>query len=278
MPSMKTIKRRIGSVGTTKKIMRAMGMVAAAKLQKDKVRLRAASPFFDEAMKMIDELHSCENAMENQFFRPREVRNTAYIIITSDRGLCGSYNANLIKEALAHMNAGKNEKIVAIGLKGYDYFRRHGKNVLERYDVKTAFYEDAERIAGSVVSLYASGAIDEAYVAYTRFESALRHVPEVAKVLPVGTKAARRAGGMKYEPDVHAFLHHAIPIYFSAFLFAAVNESITCEQAARMISMESAVDNASEIIGKLTRAYNRRRQTAITQEISEIVSSANMLK
>ena len=283
MPSMKTIKRRMTSVGTTKKIIRAMGMVAATKLQKDRTRLLSARVFLDETKKMVDDLPRCERMTQHSLFTPREVQNTAYIVVTSDRGLCGSYNANLLQKTMAHMNEGRNEKVIAIGYKGYDYLKRHGKNILHRYVevLETAFYEDAERIAAYLLSQYASGEIDEAYVAYTRFESALSHIPSVEKILPLvspGAKETNQAGDMNYEQGVDSFIDHAVPLYLGAFLYAALNESVACEQAARMVSTDSATKNAENIIHKLTRAYNRRRQATITQEISEVVGSANMLK
>ena len=280
MPSMKTIKRRMTSVGTTQKIIRAMGMVAASKLQKDRPRLLSARLFLEEAKKIVEGLQRCEDAGENAFFTPRDVKNTAYVVITSDRGLCGSYNANLIEKALAHMNERKNEKVIAIGRKGYDVLKRHGKSVLYRYAemLETAFYGDAERVAAFLLSQYASGEIDEAYVAYTRFETALTHVPCVERVLPLEQKPAVQADGMKYEQSVHSFIDHAVPLYLSAFFYAALHESTACEQAARMVSTDSATKNAENIIQELTRVYNRRRQASITQEISEVVNSANMLK
>ena len=280
MPSMKTIKRRMTSVGTTKKIIRAMGMVAASKLQKDRARLLNARLFLEEAKKIAGDLQSCEEAMKNAFFKARSVKNTAYVVITSDRGLCGSYNANLMEKTLAHMDGCKKENVIAIGYKGYDYLKRHGKNILHRYvDVlETAFYEDAERIAGYLLSLYVSDEIDEVYVAYTRFESALTHIPSIDRILPLSPKPSIQVGGMKYEQDIHSFIDHAVSLYLSAFLYTALNESIACEQAARMVSADSATKNAANIINKLTRVYNRRRQASITQEISEVVNSANMLK
>jgi len=279
---MKTIKRRLKSVVSTKKIMMAMDLVAAAKLQKARTRLEASRPFTDEIKKLMAAFGHCEEAGEHIFFKPRRVRRTAYVVITSDRGLCGNHNLNLTEKVLSHINAGKNERIIAVGLKGHEYFHLRGKNILCTYpDIsETAFYEDAERIADFLASLYASGEVDEAYAAFTQFESALTHVPRVERILPVSLclETASKAGGTRYEPDVHPFIDHAIPMYLSAFVYAALNESSACEQAARMVSMKSAADNASEIIGKLTRVYNRRRQASITQEISEIVSSANMLK
>jgi len=286
MPSLKAIKRRINSVDTTKKIMKAMDMVAAAKLQKVKARLDAARSFAKEARHMLAAFDDASELMENVFFKPRTGNNIAYLVITSDRGLCGSHNANLIEKVRTHVRENKieNERIIAVGSKGYDYFTSRGKHILRAYpDVSdTVLYVDAIRVAGYVAGLYTSGEVDKVYMAYTKFESALTHSPQVTKIFPasvdVDPEAAAKPTNMAYDPDMHSFLDHAMPVFLNAFVYAALIESSACEQAARMMSMESAVNNASEIIGKLTRSYNRRRQSVITQEISEIVSSASIMK
>ena len=280
MPSMKSIKRRIKSVNATKKIMKAMNMVSASKLQKARIQLNAARPFLSEASRVIDNLKNCNERLESIFVKQRQVNNTAYVVITSDRGLCGSFNTNVAEKAHSHMKEGKNEHVIALGLKGRDYLRRRGKNVLRSYAgiSETAFYEDAVSIASILASLYTSGEVDEAYLAYTHFESTLTYVPRLVKILPLSIEreAVKKVDEMKYERDVNYFLDHAIPMYLSALIYAALAESLACEQAARMMSMDSAVKNASDIIDKLTRTYNRRRQAYITQEISEIVSGANI--
>ena len=281
MPSMKTVKRRLNSVTTTKKIMKAMHMVAASKLQRDKNRLEAARPFYDGAKEIVDYIRGMEDVSDNIFLKQREVKSILYLVITSDRGFCGSYNSNVLNAALSHMeNSGKNEKLILVGLKGNDFFRRKGKNIIRRYDdvIDTAFYEDAERVGRRLARLYARGDADEVYVAYTKFESILAHVPRIEKILPMGGGADGAGGAslMKYEPDLSSYLEQAVPVYLSAFVYAAMLESSACEQAARMVSMDAATDNASEIIEKLTLAYNRRRQASITQEISEIVGSSSI--
>lgn len=285
MPSMKTIKRRIASVTTTKKIMKAMNMVAASKLQKDKTRLMAARPFFDETQKLMHGLKGREDIADNVFFERRTVKNVVYLVITGDRGLCGSYNTNVTEKALSHLNAAEadsptNEKFIVVGLKGYEYFKRREKNVIHRFDdmLETAFYEDAERISRYLSALYTSGEADEVYVVFTQFESVLTHVPLIERILPIDhdLPVGQKAKAIKYDPDLSDYLDYAVPLYLSAYIYRALLESSACEQAARMISMDTAVTNASEIIDKLTRVYNRRRQAAITQEISELVGSASV--
>ena len=280
MPSRKDIKRRISSVSTTKQVMKAMDMVAGAKLQKVKVQLEAARPLAKETARIIDNIKNCDDALENIYVMPRKVKNTAYVVITGDRGLCGGYNTNISQSALAHMN-GKNEKIIAVGLQGLDFFKRRGKRIVSKYSglSETAFYENAHLISSLLMLLYKSHAVDEAFIAYTRFDSALSHTPQIAKVLPLGEQTTVFGySQMQYECGVDSFLEHALPIYLNAMIYAAIVESSTSEQAARMLNMDSAVSNASDIIENLTKMYNRKRQAVITQEIGEIVNAANALE
>jgi F-type H+-transporting ATPase subunit gamma len=276
---MKIIKRRIASVSNTKQIMKAMDLVATSKLQRIQIRLNAIRPLFDETKRVMGGVKDFEGKSTNIFLKSREVKNTAYIVITSDRGLCGGYNVNVSKAALSHMLTGKREKMITVGLKGWEYFNRRRKNILQRYVgvSETALFDDAERIGGLLSSLYKSGEIDEAYVAYTHFESMLSHVPRVEKILPVGGSPTT-GGIMQYEPDIDTYLEEAIPTYLSVFIHGAMVESNACEQASRMMSMDSAANNAAEIIEGLTLEYNRKRQSIITQEITEIVSGANALQ
>jgi len=280
MPSKKIIKRRIVSVSSTRQIMKAMDMVAASKLQKMKMRLVAARPLFEETNRIIDAFKNCEDTAENVFVKPREVKSTAYVVISSNRGLCGSYNISISLKALTHMNERKNEHVLAIGAKGSDFLRRRGKNILQLYKgmSENALYTDAEDIGKELIRLYESGKVDEVYVAYTHFDSVMTYTPCVIKVLPIGNgpPVSQSGGDMHYEPDAEAFLNHAVPSYLSSFIYGAMLESSSCEQASRMISMNAATKNASEIIDNLTLMYNRKRQADITQEINEIVSGASV--
>jgi F-type H+-transporting ATPase subunit gamma len=267
--------------------MKAMDLVAASKLQKAKARLDVVRPLYEDIRGIMDDIQTGEGTEGNVFVMKREVKNAAYVIITSDRGLCGGYNLNVSKEALAFMNAQNvPEKIVSIGIKGNDFFRRRGKNVIERIgcSTETAFYLDAEHIAGLLVKMYLTGEVDEVYVVYTHFETILAHVPTIFRLLPVGSGQSRGDGGNKapermvYDPDANTFMTYAVPMYMKLFLYGAMIESVVCEQASRMTSMDAATRNAEDIIEDLTLVYNRKRQGAITQEITEIVSGANALK
>ncbi len=282
MPSMKGIQQRISNVSTTRQIIRAMDMVASTKLHKARARLDGIRPLYGEVRQKAAELARCEEAADHVFAAPRTVKSTAYIVLTSNKGLCGSYNLRVVEKALEHMGRGGHEKIIAVGGKGYEAFRRLHKNILYRIpDTHEAqIYETAGRLGELAASLYRSGEADEVYVAYTYFESTLSHQPRLERLLPLpmGTDGTGAGGGMRYEPDAHAFIDHFIPLYLHTCLFAAASEAAACEHAARMINMDSAGKNATEVIDDLGRMYNRKRQAAITQELSEIVGGANILE
>ena len=280
MASIKAIKRRIASVNNTKHIMKAMDLVAASKLQKAKTKLDAIRPLYDNITLVMDGIKARMGSENVAFGVKREVKNIAYVVLTSDRGLCGGYNINVSKEALAfiHANQDKQEKIITVGTKGLEYFRRRGKNVVHKYSglTETTFYENAERIGNLIASMYTSGEVDEAYLVFTHFESILTHTPCKVKLLPISTESDGESsqGTMAYEPDIATFITYAVPMYLNMFIYGAMVESAVCENASRMTSMDAATRNASAIIDDLTLEYNRKRQGMITQEITEIVSGA----
>jgi len=297
MPSKKAIKQRVASVGTIKQIVKAMDMVAATKLQRTRARLEAARPLFDEVKGIMGALKTHEETVGNVFFQEPQGRRAAYAVITADRGLCGSYNMNVAAAALEHMESSRKETIIAIGLRGREYFGRRNKQILHCYqDVSdTMFYEDARKIGNTLIELYTDKQVDEVYVVYTHYASVLHHEPRLLRVLPV--EGAQRVSalptspaviarretikqsakfGIKFEPDFDTFLERAMPKYIGSILYGALLESGACEQAARMLSMEAATKNAETIIDDLTRTYNRKRQAEITQEIAEVVGGANI--
>jgi F-type H+-transporting ATPase subunit gamma len=221
---------------------------------------------------------------DHVFFRTPKGRRTAYIVITSNRGLCGSYNTNVSAAALRHMEAAeREEQILAVGARGRDYFQRHKKRVLHTYPkiAEAAFYEDAQALCQTALDLYTSGEADEVYLAFTHFESVLSHVPQVLRLLPVGN-GEEEAGPVRgnellgFEPAQDEVLDRAVPACISAVLYGALQESSSAEHAARMLSMDAAKKSAADIIEDLTRLYNRKRQAGITQEITEIIGGANV--
>jgi len=287
MASIKAIKKRITSVSNTKKIMKAMNLVAASKLQKAKSRLDDIRPMYGDIKKVMDNIKSgLSEDMVVPFADKREVNTIAYIVLTSDRGLCGGFNATVSKEAFAHVEAHKDkkEKIIAVGSKGWDYFRRRGKDIVHRYEAasEATVFTDAEILGSKIAEMYSSGEVDEVYIIYTHFESVLTHIPYIEKLLPLNITPGESSGGntvfMSHDPDISTFISHAVPMYLNITIFGAMIESAVCEQACRMTSMDSATRNATDIIDDLTLDYNRKRQGMITQEITEIVSGANALQ
>jgi len=281
MSSMKDIKQRIENVHSTGQIIKAMDMIASTKLHKARASLEGVRPIYNELRRNVDELACREEALTHPFFREREVRNSLYVVLTSDRGFAGGFNANITTAALEHMEQGKNEKLIVVGSKGDKFFTKRNKNIIRKItDVSDVhMYYGTENIAIMLENLFLSGEADEVFVAYTRFENVLSHIPCVEKILPVapGVSDISSGYGKKYEPDIHAYIDHIMPLYLHMYLFRAFSESHTSEQAARMVSMDVAGKNANEMIEKLSHMYNRRRQSAITQELSEIVGSVSIL-
>jgi len=286
---MKAIKKRITSVNNTKKIMKAMNLVSASKLQKAKTRLDHIRPLFDNLNVVMDTIKKgLDSDTELAFAQEREVKNIAYIVLSSDRGLCGGYNTNISKEALAfidanHSKTDKQEKILAIGTKGWEYFKRRGKNIVFRNPgpSEATSFADAEVLGNKIAQMYTSGEADEVYIVYTHFQTILAHVPYIVKLLPIRTETSVPASNpvqMTYDPDAKSFMEHAVPMYLNISIYGAMMESAVCELASRMTSMDSATRNATDIIDDLTLEYNRKRQGIITQEITEIVTGANALQ
>ena len=290
MATMKAIKKRISSVNNTKKIMKAMNLVATSNLQKAKTRLEHVRPLTEDLKGIMDNVKAgMETDDEIAFCEEREVKSIAYIILTSDRGLCGGFNANVSKESLAliESNSGKEESIIAVGKKGLEYFSRRGKNIVHKCPAPSLVTTsgDAEDLGQRATNMFLSGEVDEVYLVYTRFRTVLSHDPCIVRLLPFKAddvdKKADTAGFntlMSFDPDPATFMENAIPMYLNLTIFGAMVESAVCEYASRMTSMDSATRNATEIIENLTLEYNRVRQSKITQELIEIVTGANAVK
>jgi len=275
---MKAIKRRIASVRNTQQIMKAMNLVAASKVQKNKSKLEAVAPLIKSAKDFVANSVQHPDILENEFYQPRPVKNTAYVVISGERGLCGSFNANVLKMALGHMED-KNEHVIAVGAKSKEFMARRKKNVIADYVgvLESAPYGVATEIAEQLASMFAEQKVDEVYIVHTEFINLLSQNPQVTKLLPLETTSTVVEADRIYEPDIHTYLAKAIPIHLATFIYGAMVESSVCEQASRMTSMDAATRNAGELVDKLTLQYNRQRQSAITQEISEIVGGANVI-
>ncbi len=288
MASMRDIKRRIKSVNSTQQITKAMNLVAASKLQKAKLRQQQTKPYFTQTQKVIASVVNNSKGITHPFLTEREGKKIAIITLTSDRGLCGGYNSNISKETYSFIQEREDVSLITVGTKSRDYFKRRNVNILESFTAisENPHYEDAAKIGRIVLDLYTNGEIDEVHLAYTEFESTISHIPKITRILPVDTsefeadeeKEKSSHALMRYEPGEEEVLNFLIPQYVNTIIYGALVEAATCEQAARMVSMDSATDNADGMISSLNLVYNRARQGAITQEITEIVSGANALK
>lgn len=285
---MQEISRRIRGVRGTMQITRAMEMVSSVKLRRAKESLEESRPYYRTVLKNIQSVLTTVRGVKHPLLEEREVKNTLYIVLTSDRGLAGGYNSNVNKMTAAEIrDEGKNAKLITVGLKAYDYFKNR-EEVIEHFlgISEDPHFLDAVEIAKIALDLYKKGEIDEVRIAYTRFESMIKQTPRILQLLPAvdvyegkDSKEAKKAGElMEFEPSAEEVLDYLIPMFIESTIYGALVEASASEQGARQLAMESATDNAEEIIDDLELTYNRARQEAITMEISEIVSGAEALK
>ncbi|QUI20901.1 ATP synthase F1 subunit gamma [Vallitalea pronyensis] len=284
MASMRDIKIRRNSIQSTQKITKAMKLVATAKLQKAKEKAAETRPFFHKMHETIGSILAQSQNISHPFLTERDVKNRGYIVITSNRGFAGGLNSNLVKLVSREADP-QHAKVVAIGKRGVDQLRRNGFEVIKDYNevIQQPMYRDAVNIGERLLDMYREGLIDEVYVAYTAFKSALTQEAMLLKVLPVDISTFEAnevvtSDIMTYEPSAEEVLEQVIPKYINSMIFGALRESVASEHGARMTAMDSATENASEMIDKLSLEYNRARQASITQELSEIVGGAEALK
>lgn len=288
MASMRDVKRRIKSVNSTKQITKAMNLVSAAKLQRARKKLDSTRPFFYETRRVIGNIVSNSHGISHPYLDQRDAKNTLIILISGDRGLCGGYNTNVSKEALSLVKEKKNVSMITVGSKGADFFKKYSTPIKKSYEgiAEKPMYEDAVDIGRIALNMYSTGEVDEVYLTYTEFKSTISHEPKSIRILPVDTSGfvEDSATGtpsqtlMTYEPTEEEVLDIIIPKYINTTIFGALVESGACEQGAIMTAMDSATENASEMIHDLSLLYNRARQGAITQEITEIVGGSSALE
>jgi F-type H+-transporting ATPase subunit gamma len=285
MPSLKALRKRIATVRSTQQITKAMKMVAAAKLRRAQEAAERARPYADKVVEMFGAVVAGVEGAAHPLLARRDEQKIELVVVTSDRGLCGGYNSNLVRKAEAFIreNPGKQIVVTAVGRKGVESFRRRGvKLVGEQADIiKRPVIETARAAAQGLTERFAAGETDAVYLLYSRFRSAISQIPTVRPLLPVATpEAAAGAEPVEYifEPERPELLAALLPRYIETLLMQALLESIASEHGARMTAMENATTNASEMIGRLTLSMNRARQAAITTELMEIVSGAEALK
>ena len=277
--SIKHIKNRIKSVESTRQITKAMELVATSKLRRAKERAERTRPYHDVLAEAIAGLEA--GALETQcvFAEPREVKKTCYVVIGGDRGLAGGYNANLFRMAAQKMQAGES-CVLPIGKKTMEHFTRLGTELVSTYFGVTASIGigDCMQLAKLLCAGYAEGRFDRVEILYTRFQSMLSQVPDSEQLLPlVLEQDGKSSAGAILEGDPAELVEKIVPLYLTGVLYAALCEAAASEHGARRTAMNAANKNAGEIIDDLVLHYNRARQAAITQEITEIVSGAEAL-
>jgi F-type H+-transporting ATPase subunit gamma len=280
--SLRNIKLRMKSVENTQKITRAMEMVSASKLNRMKNILYTARPYFAKVEAMLNNVLKSSDMPDHPLFTGRDpVEAIAVFVITSDAGLCGTYNHNMIRltEDFVLSHDSRKVEIIAIGQEALNYFKKKGYTVSDGYGDLHSRYstETAEGIADSLKTIFLDGRADEVYAAYTRFDSTLRHKPVVEKILNIEPVAS---GGVEYiaEPDMKSVLDELLSWYMREKIRIIMLNSFTSEHSARMVAMKTATDNAGDLIDALTLSRNKARQAMITKEVIEVASSAEALK
>ena len=284
MPSLKDLRKRIGSVRSTQQITKAMKMVAAARLRRAQESAESARPYAAKLTEMFTAVVAGLSEEAHPLLARREEQRIDLVVLTSDRGLCGGFNANLIRqaEAFRREHAAQQLQLMLVGRKALDHFRRRGVSPLfERTGVlNSPIGEVAGALAERVATRFAEDETDAVYLVYSRFQSAIAQVPTVVRLLPVDPPAEAETPAVEYifEPPRAQLLGTLLPRYIQTRLLQALLESIASEFGARMTAMDNATRNASEMIDRLTLSMNRARQAAITTELMEIVSGAEALK
>lgn len=280
--NIRDIKRRIKSVTSTEHITNAMKLVSAGKLRKAKAIFEKTNENSHYITHTISEIFNNSKDIPEEYLEGnREIKKTCYIVVTSSRGLCGGFNSSILKEAQSMIDmSGSEPMILAIGMKAKEYFEKRGYEIFSHYlaPPENISFLEAREMALPLLDLYRKGEIDEIQLVYTSFISSMEQQVQTARLLPFDVEhdpeVIRNAKTVEYEPSVEEVFNYLVPKYVEMMLYAAVVESATCEHAARRMAMENATDSAREMLDVLSLTYNRARQSAITDEIIEIVAGS----
>jgi len=259
-----------------------MRLIATRKVLKTRQRMEVNRPYLFQNEIIKNTMLSNPSYAENIFIKKREVGKTLVILITGDRGLCAGYNVNASKEAVTLSKNLAAPIFVTVGKKGNDYLRRRRQTIVKSYRGKSEnpFYEDAQDIADLVTDLFSKKEIDQAYVVYTKYHSMINLIPTSQLILPLERRGDDREKNpdfiTRYDSDAESFINRSAYMYVASVIFGAMLESAACEQASRVMGMDAATKNCDKIIETLNLQYNQMRQSAITQEIAEIVGGAQL--
>jgi F-type H+-transporting ATPase subunit gamma len=284
MAGAKEIRTKIKSIQNTRKITSAMQMVAASKMRRAQERMSAARPYGEKMRNVVSHLAHAHPEYSHGYMQEREVKRVGYIIVSTDRGLCGGLNINLFRKTVRHMKevdpSGGNIDLCTIGSKASGFFKRMGGRIVGEASHlgDTPHVEELISTVRVMLDEYLNGEIDKLYLVYNEFVNTMTQKPRIEQLLPVHTPQVSEEMSHHwdyiYEPDSKEVVDHLMTRFIESLVYQAVVENAACEQAARMMAMQSATDNAGKLIDELQLAYNKARQAAITQEISEIVSGA----
>lgn len=286
MASMRDIKRRKGSIQSTQQITKAMKLVSTVKLQKARNRAEQTNPYFNYMYRTVASMLAKSGGINHPYLNRGESAKKAVVVITSNRGLAGGYNSNVVKLVTGSEDLHAEEtEVYAIGGKGKEALERRGYEIKADGSsiIESPTYEDAAALCRRVLEAYTTGEIGEIYLAYTHFKNTVSHEPTLIKLLPVELdgeeleKAADSNVLMNYEPGEEEALDTIIPKYVTSLFYGALVEAVASENGARMQAMDSATSNAEEMISDLTLKYNRARQGSITQELTEIIAGASAI-
>ena len=293
MASMREIKLRIKSIQQTRQITKALKLISAAKMKKARQQLDSTLPFFDKVKATMADILTHSGNMESKFFDIRsekEGRKKGYLVISGDMGLAGGYNHNILKLAQKELKENPDSTLFVAGHMGRNFLARKGFNVKEEFDygVQNPNVYRSREISESLLEAFIKGEVDEVYVVYTKMVSSLKQEPQIMKLLPLDLGALKEDLGipetsltidesLSYEPSPLAVFDVLIPKYVKGIVYGAFVEAFASEQSARMSAMDNATSSADDMLQRLNLYYNRARQAAITQEISEIVGGASAL-
>ncbi|HUJ09028.1 MAG TPA: ATP synthase F1 subunit gamma [Verrucomicrobiae bacterium] len=286
MPSTRDIRRRIRGVKNIKQVTRAMNMIAAARLRRAQTKAESARPYAERLREILQDVQASGVGGRHPLLARREVKKIGVLLVTSDRGLAGAFNATIIRETDHFLREQTTEVgLVTVGKKGRDHFRARGVEIDQHFvqpsrDVRL---EELGAISKRIIADYSNGRYDRVYLAFSEFKSVLKSVASVIQLLPIeekvnGHAATGHTATYQFEPESEELLNTLLPQYVEVLIYRALVESLASEQAARMIAMKAATDSATDMIESLTREYNRVRQTSITTQILEVVSGAEALK
>lgn len=288
MANLRAIRKRVSSVKSTQQITRAMKMVSAAKLRRAQDAINAARPYARKMREVVTAVAGRAGADAHPLLTAREAKKLALLVVTSDRGLCGSFNSGLTRAVHRHINEHRDEfeeiTLFVVGRKGRDFFRRREIPIRKEYlgVLGSVSRQHAETIAGDLVGGFLDGEFDEVQIAFNEFRSAISQVVRFEKMFPIALESSEKTAGDEvdylYEPSREEILATLLPKYVQTMILRVLLESVAGEHGARMTAMDSATNNSVDMIARLTLQMNRARQATITTELTEIVSGAEALK